>query len=639
MCGDDHFGSAESVRPSRRRFLGGLLAAGAALQHPGLARAALRPRALVNRQGLTSRRMAMHLHGSFSESTGSWRDQFALAAVNRIDIMVPTDHDWRTLFLAYRDAYHFTGLSETAADGTWRLVPGATGALTSASNGRCDATTTCPRDPDGGSLYLHAASKDTTPATLTFDVDAGGAQHNYSGSIMGRTLGISVRPRHSTGAGWLGITVSISRHGSISSQPLQVCYRFRTDIRAKGYRVSGNIGTVDLPVMADAWQDVRFDLMTDIALLWPAIAFPRDNAIFRIGLSATGTGVVAAEGRFAYLNFALHRGYDAIGSRAALIRSYADMHPGMTVLPGNEYSRDQHVNGIGGAVFDYPYPASPQPHPRYSEDVARDLVSSIHAHGAIVSYNHMYGTVGRRLSDPEQEAKRRSLTADLLRTRAYGCDLLEVGYAMRGGVDLHHHEMAWDTLTRNGLYLTGTGVSDDHTGHTWRDQTNRFITLPWTSDLAEAQILRRLTAGRAAVGKLGDFSGSLDVSLDQAVWMGQVSVRTDAGPLNRHLVIDGQNLPRRSTVNVIEGPVDYAGPSSPDPGTSVVHQFPTSAFTAGVVRLPVRTGLSKFWRVNVVDATGTTVAFSNPVVQLREQPPTSTPVPANRLAAVDVVNG
>jgi hypothetical protein len=57
-----------------------------------------------------------------------------------------------------------------------------------------------------------------------------------------------------------------------------------------------------------------------------------------------------------------------------------------------------------------------------------------------------------------------------------GADLLEVGYTKRQGVDLAHHVALWDVLSRNAVFLTGVGASDDHFGVNWLGIDNNWFT-------------------------------------------------------------------------------------------------------------------------------------------------------------------
>ena len=111
--------------------------------------------------------------------------------------------------------------------------------------------------------------------------------------------------------------------------------------------------------------------------------------------------------------------------------------------------------------------------------------------------------------------------------------------------------------------------------------------------------------------------------VDGTVPMGGVSV---GGAGTRQLAIAATALPAGSSVQVVSGPVDYAG--AVDPGTSVVGTLSASAFAGGPVTVPVSATGSRFYRAQVVSSAGALLGSGNPVWLLREQPPV--PVPPGR---------
>ena len=104
---------------SRRRFVqsAGTLAAAAAL--PGVdplgAGAERRaPRAAARAttfDGTFAYSMAMHVHSSFSEQSGSMDAQLNQAATNTVDVLWWTDHDFRMTGRGYRKTVHFISLT------------------------------------------------------------------------------------------------------------------------------------------------------------------------------------------------------------------------------------------------------------------------------------------------------------------------------------------------------------------------------------------------------------------------------------------------------------------------------------------------------------------------------------------------
>ena len=65
-------------------------------------------------------------------------------------------------------------------------------------------------------------------------------------------------------------------------------------------------------------------------------------------------------------------------------------------------------------------------------------------------------------SQSTQDSARRKLAATLIKNRCYGTDIIEVGYHQRGGASLETLMALADSLARNGIWLTYSGVSDNH---------------------------------------------------------------------------------------------------------------------------------------------------------------------------------
>ena len=122
----------------------------------------------------------------------------------------------------------------------------------------------------------------------------------------------------------------------------------------------------------------------------------------------------------------------------------------------------------------------------------------IHDAAGLASYNHMYGSgFGSALTTAKQEALRTSVTSTLVANAAFGVDILEVGYRVRGGVSLARYLSAWDVCSRNALFLTGNGVSDSHEG-TWIGNQCNFVTTALADDRTVNSLVGALAAWAAA---------------------------------------------------------------------------------------------------------------------------------------------
>lgn len=97
--------------------------------------------------------------------------------------------------------------------------------------------------------------------------------------------------------------------------------------------------------------------------------------------------------------------------------------------------------------------------------------------------------------------------------------------------------------------------------------------------------------------------------------MGSVTVSTAATRTVRAILT---GLPADSVVRIVQGTVDLAGPSKPEPGTTYTEMPSAEWSTKGFVDLPIDTSAPRFVRVEVRDRTGTVLALSNPVWLLRD---------------------
>jgi hypothetical protein len=207
---------------------------------------------------------------------------------------------------------------------------------------------------------------------------------------------------------------------------------------------------------------------------------------------------------------------------------------------------------------------------------------------------------------------------------ALGSDLLEVGYEVRNGVDLAHHVGLWDVMSRNSVFLTGNGTSDDHHGLDWAGMWNNWVTSAWSASTGKSDLLSALASGRVWCGSMTNFSGSLDLLVDGSCPMGSVSL---SGLTSRQLTVIASGLPVNGSLQVLQGTVDYAGSASPQPDTTVIASYSAAELASGQASLAVDTTAESFVRTQVLDDNGNVVALSNPAWLLRSTPPGGIPGP------------
>lgn len=629
MC-DDHPGI------SRREFIHGAAVVGAAaavgLPRGLTPRLPLRsPARAVTADGTSAYSMAMHIHSSFSEQNGSMQGHLYQATKNAVDVLWWTDHDHRMDAINYRDVTHFTSFSEkgaTGQGGAWNWTVAKSGPNTTSSAGGIVSTPCSPKDPvSGGALHLVAQSGSTSPAKFGYFADCHPAGWNYRDNLTGQSLLIDVRLASGWSRGYLELLITTSFHPASASRPAgnyTLSYRFTPGGRASRV-ANGNNGIITTPVTSP-WQTASLTPSSDIANLWPDLDY-RDFAMWELNLSAVSTGDKVV-GYFDYLRFnRTVSGQAQFSEQAAMEAALAAKYPSVTQQQGLEVSRNQpHLNWFGPHVTVPSY--SGISYSAYQSFLQNTVIPQIHSSGGLASYNHPYGYDALPAQSQSQQDALLSQTASkLLANKVLGADLLEVGYILREGVDVNHHIGLWDVLSRNALFLTGNGVSDDHEGTNWYGFHNNWVSSVWALSTRMSDLLSAMAAGRGWCGSLSKFRGSLDLLVDGSVPMGAVSV---SSVTSRRLAATATGLPSGAVLQVLQGAVDYPGQKALTADTKLIGSYTTTQLASGQITRAVDTSADSFLRTQVVSSTGAIIATSNPVWLLRKPPPNG--VPAARAA-------
>jgi hypothetical protein len=655
MC-DDHppGGGPGSVgsRVSRRNFLGGMAAAALLPQLPRAARLPLRSAARpVAANGMPAYSLAMHVHSSFSEFDGSMDAQLWQATQNAVDVLWWTEHDQRLNDLDYRKTVHFTSLTAEqpgqGEGGPWHWQQQTSGPVASGSGGIVQNPCS-PKDPvAGGALSLAVTSTSTSPALYGYVADA--PDFNYRATLTGQSLSIDVLLNPGWSRGYLELAIGTSYHEATGGRPAgdyALSYRLVPARIPASRRASADLGIVTIPVNnSSGWATITVTPTDDIAALWPDLDY-RDFSLFQLSLHAVSLGD-AVSGYFDYLRFTrslsgevlLQQQHQMSARLAAQYPSVIQQHGlELSLNPLNTYP---HLNwfGSGVAVQEYSDMKPGQWH-----DYLRDkVIPLIHSGGGLASYNHPYG-VGwgpAKLPTTKQDTLLAQTAAALLPSRgnpgALGCDLLEVGYPLRGNtptgtpkgaVDLEHHLHLWDVMSRNAVFLTGNGTNDDHWGKDWHGVPNNWVTSVWAASASLADLLAALAAGRAWCWSLSKFAppgASLDLVADGCCPMGSVSLSALTA---RKLTVTAIAIPAGGSLVVLQGAVDYAGNSGLASNARQIASYPAAQLShSGSKTLTVDTAAESYLRTVVNDANGRTIAASNPVWLLRNTPPRGIPAP------------
>jgi hypothetical protein len=603
---EEEFSSSGGWEPwSRREFLGLGAAAAAGLITPGALR--LPPAGSVANAspftGTNALRLAMHVHASWSEGSGSWEAQFTQAAANALDVLYMTDHDFRATARNF-----ITSLPATA----W--VRSTTGSLAQ------QASTTI-----GGGFHLLVESSSTTaPASVTLALQPKPLEWNrVRTSIAGQTLDHSLTSATLSGGATYEVGVDLSYHPAASGRPAgnyRLVYRFGALTTSRFTENGGLTGVVTAPTPA-AGTVQHLSPAMDVAAIWPSM-LAMDNAVYNVAFTVRSPhhGAVA-DVRVQGVKFVRTQNSPSsvTANQASLISTYQPRFPNLTVRASIEIGEPlPHMNPF----------CLPQYFPDYStlpsdpDLLFEAIVDDVHSKNGLISLNHPFGfNTGPLLSAAGRTTKRHQIWQQLQGVHDYGVDILEVGYLLRGQVDAPTHIALFDTFARNGTFLTANGTNDDHGGLNWKGLKNGFFTGLWAASRSDNDIRTALAGGRAYAAHLGKWTGGeTDLLVDGTVRMGAVSV---SSKVTRSLAIYAANLSTGGSVQLVSGPVDYAG--ARDPGTSVVRTLAPSAFSGGVATVSVDTSTSRFYRVQVLASDGTVVGCGNPVWLLRSAPPGGIP--------------
>jgi hypothetical protein len=610
---DDPVLSGGAASPSRRQFLaatGGGLVGIAASNFLSMGRdtGTVGPTALSPAQLI---RTAMHVHGSWDEGRASWESQFAQADALGIRVMYMSTHDYRA------EAYNYlTSLAGVTFD-----TPTKTGTLAAFA-----ATNT------SGTVRVMAQSGNASPASYTAPLRALPlAANRLRTSIAGQVLTLTFAQVRIDGTGTYEVVVTLSNHPAFGNHPAgqySLRYRFGGSGATRRFvDASGLVGIVSRPTPTNG-QQFTLNLASDVGLLWPDLV-ATDNTFFGLAWVATSPASPAVVDVSVTMAFARNSNSPSTltSLHQQLVSTYGSRHPGLTAYPTVEVSRIDPLHMIPFGI--------PQMWPDQSTITKSTLhqaytriADSVHAQNGLISMNHPLGVnSGPQLSAAAMESARAATFTSLNAVGIDHTDILEVGYTIRGGCDTATHLALFDTFIRNGYFLTGTGVNDDHGGVGWKGLPNGFVTGIWAASAAQADLVTALAGGRVFTYHPQRWAASqLDTTLEDGTRMGQASLSTRTA---RTLSIFAPGLPSTAIVQVVLGPVDKGGNS---PGTAVVATLQGSQFTgASVVQVPLSISGACFVRVQVRLSSGVFAGISNPTWMFPSTPPV--PVPQARLSA------
>jgi len=165
-----------------------------------------------------------------------------------------------------------------------------------------------------------------------------------------------------------------------------------------------------------------------------------------------------------------------------------------------------------------------------------EAVKHVKEHGGIFSINHPFAiSVLKRkvFSDVERMQILAKMAAELIACKAYGADLIEVGFPEgRNGFSLEEYTRLWDMLTVSGLFLTGYGCSDSHRDNVgWFEGNDfaSFVGVPseLTHPIAEEAFTDAMKKGRIYTGDPVKLQGPMEFRTESGDPMGSVFLSKD----------------------------------------------------------------------------------------------------------------
>lgn len=618
----------ETERVSRRKFIAGAAAvvavgAGTAFAVESLGSSP------GSEEGLVPLCMAMHVHASASEGSGSMQAQLVQAVNADVDVLWWTEHDHRMSAHAAPTLITFSGLTEEPPDAApWTWQASRNGAAVGASHIFCTAASHPEIGDRATALRMSVQARAAKVATHALSGQAENLLNRTS--LAGLSIVIDVRPSSVSPSAHAAVNVVTSYRPQNRTQPpglYTLSYRIGgASLPGVSTVVAGNTALIEQKAPADQWTTITLVPELDLARLWPGVD-GRDSSLFEFSLSVGAHDRSTATAYFSSLRFERldDEGNTPLDTQAELMRRYAPEFPTVRQIQALEVSLTTPHLGWYGGKLRIPDHTGMGPLPSADPKVAAAAVHAIHQSGGLASYCHPFGT-SISLSPPaEAEAARVAKSTELIANRALGCDLIEVGYRRRGGCNLAQHESLWDNCSRNAILLTGIGVSDDHAGENWVNGKLNFATWAWARNATDDALLAALRRGRVYFGDLARFRGALDIRIGRRSAMGTASV---SHAERRTLSILASGLPTGGSIDLIRGTVDFAGPADTDPQLSRA-TFTAADFGSGdELSVIIDTTAPRFVRLVVKDQTNLPVGLSNPVWLLREDP--KFPVPYYR---------
>jgi len=557
--------------------------------------------------------MEMHVHGSLSEGKGTMWGETARAEEIGLDVLWWSDHDNRIAYWRMDGAGRFgweEGLTQTAPDSGTELTWVAD--THEMEDQVAEATDATAYEGSRSFRLAGRAPEGSDWKALAFRYQTGRGYHHRS-LLSDIWVRIAVRPPANLYSN-KKVAVALRLELSVNLEDDAMTLTYVAGIKKP--KSTKWHAWRNLPAMTPGeWNLLEIPITQHAVESFP---FGDDNSFRRFMVAVVARRGASVEAFFD--DFAIEvrgvRGQALLERQREVITSrYAQV---VGQLAGTEITpAGHHLNAFGTSVplIDY----DDFDHDRYP----RSAVEHVHAHGGVVSYNHIFGAGGDRgLTEEQARQLIKKKAKKLVAERAYGVDVLEVGYQHRG-LPIEGHLAIWDALSADGVFVTGNGVTDDHHATVWEKLTNNMVTWLWVESPTEADFLQALRAGRAFFGDplLVGRDAAIDLTTPEGYRMGQV-IATERATHDVRVTVE--EIQKGYKVKWVVGGVTKKTWTSPGPRFEMTKAVDTTADT--------------FVRVEVWTGDGRPVLFSNPIYFLHAPPPGAVP-PARKPPAPQPVGG
>ncbi len=165
-----------------------------------------------------------------------------------------------------------------------------------------------------------------------------------------------------------------------------------------------------------------------------------------------------------------------------------------------------------------------------------EAMEHVRAYGGIYARNHPFERIKDKLlvpnlTDAEKEAIIEEQLAYVVENRAWNAAMIEVGFPEgREAVPFAAHLKLWDTLSKNGVFISGYGDSDNHNNNiNWFDGNN-FVAYIAAEEPTEDNFIAAMRAGNLYTGD-PVYLQKMDVKFTGTLGqnMGQITTNTPAG--------------------------------------------------------------------------------------------------------------